>query len=63
MKTKQLVLKTVQFFYQRNRYASVERLRTKGRWMNAELNERDKDTDKQEKKERENQRMKGMKGV
>jgi hypothetical protein len=32
----------------RNGYASeeVERLRTKGRWMNVELNERDKDTDK-----------------
>jgi hypothetical protein len=28
----------------------VERLRAKGRWMNVELNERDKDTDKQEKK-------------
>jgi hypothetical protein len=54
MKTKQFVLKTVQFFYERNRCASgeVERLRTKGRWMNTELNERDKDTDKQEKRER-----------
>jgi hypothetical protein len=30
----------------------VERLRAKGRWMNVELNERDKDTDKQEKREK-----------
>jgi hypothetical protein len=37
-------------YYQRNGYASeeVERLRTKGRWMNVQLSERDKDTDKQE---------------
>jgi hypothetical protein len=36
------------------RYASeeVERLRAKGRWMNVELSERDKDTDKQERRER-----------
>jgi hypothetical protein len=34
--------------YQRNRYASeeVERLRAKGRWMNVELSEKDKDTEK-----------------
>jgi hypothetical protein len=33
---------------QRNGYAreEVERLRAKGRWMNVELSERDKDTDK-----------------
>jgi hypothetical protein len=48
-------------YYQRNGYASegVERLRTKERWMNVELSERDKDTDKQERMERkkgENQR-------
>jgi hypothetical protein len=30
----------------------VERLRAKGRWMNIELSERYKDTDKQERKER-----------
>jgi hypothetical protein len=30
----------------------VERLRAKGRWMNVELSERDKDTDKQEKREK-----------
>jgi hypothetical protein len=40
--------------YQRNGYGSeeVERLRTKGRWMNVELSERNKDTDKQERRER-----------
>jgi hypothetical protein len=33
---------------ERNEYASeeVERLREKGRWMNIDLSERDKDTDK-----------------
>jgi hypothetical protein len=30
----------------------VERLRAKGRWMNVELSERNKDTDKQERRER-----------
>jgi hypothetical protein len=30
----------------------VERLRAKGRWMNVELSEKNKDTDKQERKER-----------
>jgi hypothetical protein len=30
----------------------VERLRAKGRWINVELSERDKDTDKQERRER-----------
>jgi hypothetical protein len=40
--------------YQRNGYASkeVERLRAKGRWMNVNMSERDKDTDKQERRER-----------
>jgi hypothetical protein len=39
--------------YQRNEYAiKVERLRAKGRWMNVELSERDKDTEKQERRER-----------
>jgi hypothetical protein len=38
----------------RREYASeeVERLRAKGRWMNVELNGRDKDTNKQERRER-----------
>jgi hypothetical protein len=40
-------------YYQRNRYASeVERLRPKGRWMNVEVSEKDKDTNKQERRER-----------
>jgi hypothetical protein len=30
----------------------VERLRAKGKWINVELNERDKDTEKQERRER-----------
>jgi hypothetical protein len=30
----------------------VDRLKTKGRWMNVELSERDKDTDKQGRRER-----------
>ncbi|KAJ3631099.1 hypothetical protein MTP99_012249 [Tenebrio molitor] len=39
---------------ERNGYGSeeVERLRTKGRWMNVDLSERDKDTDKRERRER-----------
>jgi hypothetical protein len=46
--------KNRQKYYQKNGYASeeVERLRAKGRWMNVELSERDKDTDKQERRER-----------
>jgi hypothetical protein len=41
-------------YYQRNGYASeeVEILRVKGRWMNVQLCERDKDTDKRERRER-----------
>jgi hypothetical protein len=41
-------------YYQRNEYASEEgeRLRTKGRWMNAELSERNQDTDMQNRRER-----------
>jgi hypothetical protein len=39
-------------YHQRNGYASEEGLRAKGRWMNVELSERDKDTDKQERRER-----------
>jgi hypothetical protein len=41
-------------YYQRNGYADekVERLRAKRRWMSVELSERDKDTDKQERRER-----------
>jgi hypothetical protein len=38
-------------YYQRTR-EEVDRLRAKGRWMNVELSERDKDTDKQERRER-----------
>jgi hypothetical protein len=30
----------------------VERLRAKGRWMNVELSERDKDTERHERRER-----------
>jgi hypothetical protein len=30
----------------------VEKLRAKGRWINVELSERDKDTDKEERRER-----------
>jgi hypothetical protein len=41
-------------YYQRNGYArkEVERLRPKGRWMNVQLSERDKGTEKQERRER-----------
>jgi hypothetical protein len=41
-------------YYRRHGYASeeVEGFRAKGRWMNVELSERDKDTDKQERRER-----------
>jgi DNA-directed RNA polymerase subunit M/transcription elongation factor TFIIS len=41
-------------YWRRNGYASeeVERLREEGRWMSAELSERDRDTDKQEKRVR-----------
>jgi hypothetical protein len=41
-------------YYQRSGYASeeVERLRVKGRWMNAELSERDKNADKQGRRKR-----------
>jgi hypothetical protein len=41
-------------YYRRNGYASeeVERMRAEGIWMSAELSERDKDTDKQERRER-----------
>jgi hypothetical protein len=40
--------------YRRNGYASeeLERLRAEGRWMCAELSERDIDTDKQDRRER-----------
>jgi hypothetical protein len=53
-KTKKTTKKEKEKYYQRNGYASekVERLRAKGRWMNVELSERDKDTDKQERRER-----------
>ncbi|KAJ3629633.1 hypothetical protein MTP99_014013 [Tenebrio molitor] len=41
-------------YVQRNGYASeeVERMRAKGKWVNVELRERDKDTDNEERKER-----------
>jgi hypothetical protein len=41
-------------YYQRNGYPSedVKRLRAEGRWKNVKLSERDKDTDKQERRER-----------
>jgi hypothetical protein len=41
-------------YYQRNGYSSeeVERPRAKGRWRNVKLSKRDKDTDKQERRER-----------
>jgi hypothetical protein len=41
-------------YCRRNGYASeeVERMREEGRWMCAELSERDRDTDKQERRER-----------
>jgi hypothetical protein len=41
-------------YCRRNGYASeeVERVRAEGRWMCAELSERDRDTDKQERRER-----------
>jgi type IV secretory pathway VirJ component len=41
-------------YYYRKGYANeeVERLRAKGRWMNVELSERDKDTAKQERMEK-----------
>jgi hypothetical protein len=43
-------------YCRRNGYASeeVERVRAEGRWMCAELSERDRDTDKQERRESEN---------
>jgi hypothetical protein len=46
--------KETENYYQKKGYASgeVERLRAKGRWMKVELSERDKDTDKQERRER-----------
>jgi hypothetical protein len=49
--------------YQRNGYASeeVERLTAKGRWMNVELSERDKD--RQARKKGENQRIQIQQGV
>jgi hypothetical protein len=41
-------------YYQRTWYASeeVERLRAKAGWMNVELSERNKNTDKKEKRDR-----------
>jgi hypothetical protein len=44
-------LKQLFFFFQLASVSEdVERLRAKGRWMNVELNERDKDTDKQKRR-------------
>jgi hypothetical protein len=41
-------------YCRRNGNASeeVERMRAEGKWMSAEMSERDKDTDKQERRER-----------
>jgi hypothetical protein len=39
-------------YYQRNGCEEIERLRAKGRWMNVGLSERNKATDKQERKEK-----------
>jgi hypothetical protein len=53
-------------YYQRNQYASeeVERLKAKGRCMNIELTERDKDTGKQERRERiKESRYRDVRGV
>jgi hypothetical protein len=50
-------------YYQINGYTSeeVERLRAKGKWMNAELSERDKD--RQARKKGKNQRIEIQQGV
>jgi hypothetical protein len=54
-------------YCRRNGYASeeVERLRAEGRWTCAELSERDRDTDKQERRERirESGHNRGCSGV
>jgi hypothetical protein len=52
-KTRRRMRDTEKKYYQRNGYASeeMERLRSKGKCMNIELTERDKDTDKQERRE------------
>ncbi|KAJ3633605.1 hypothetical protein MTP99_010543 [Tenebrio molitor] len=44
-------------YYHRSGYASeeVEKLTVKGRWLNAELSERDKNADKQERRKRINE--------
>jgi hypothetical protein len=41
-------------YHRRNGYANeeVERMRAGGRWMSGELSKRDKDTDKQERRDR-----------
>jgi predicted TIM-barrel fold metal-dependent hydrolase len=46
--------KEIEKSYRRNGYAreEVERLKAKGRWVNVELSERDKDPDKQDRRER-----------
>jgi DNA-binding PadR family transcriptional regulator len=50
-------------YYQRNEYAreEVERLRAKGRWMDVELSEGDKD--RQARKKGKNRRMQKQQGV
>jgi hypothetical protein len=62
-KTKNTETKETAKYYQRNGYAreEVERLRAKGRWMDVELSERDKD--KQARKKGKNQRMQKQQGV
>jgi hypothetical protein len=56
-KNKEKKKKKREKYYQRNGHASeeVERWRAKGRWMNVELSERDKDTDTHERRERINE--------
>jgi hypothetical protein len=53
-KEKNMEKKEREKYYQRDGYASedVERLRAKAKWMNVELSERDKDTNKEERRER-----------
>jgi hypothetical protein len=53
-KKKSADVKERENYCRRNGYASekVERMRAEGKWMSAEMSERDKDTDKQERRER-----------
>ncbi|KAH0820320.1 hypothetical protein GEV33_002471 [Tenebrio molitor] len=53
-KKKSADVKERENYCRRDGYASeeVERMRTEGKWMSVEMSERDKDTDKQERRER-----------